>query len=130
LGRRFAEVGSLSGTASVSLWSRDVIHDTRHRLFGGSGAVRVWALLDAPLAPFTAVLACELEPSASVGAHVQQQYPELVIAVAGVGSVRVDGELRPFGAGSVVELSLGQTLAISNGSSEEPLRYLIVKAQA
>ena len=104
-------------------------HDTRHQLFGGSGTVRVWALVDAPRTPFTAVLACELEPSASVGVHVQQQYPELVIAVAGVGSVRVDGELRPFVAGSVVELALGQTLAISNTSSEEPLRYLIVKAQ-
>jgi hypothetical protein len=61
--------------------------------------------------------------------HVQEQYPELLIAVTGVGSVRVDGELRAFGAGSVVELALGQTLAISNSSSQEPLRYLIVKAQ-
>jgi hypothetical protein len=52
-----------------------------------------------------------------------------VIAVAGAGSVRVDGELRTFDTGSVIELSLGQTLSIANGSSEEPLRYLIVKAQ-
>ena len=111
------------------LWNRDVPHDTRSGLFEGSGVVRVWALVDAPRLPFTAVLACELEPAASVGTHVQQQYPELVIAVAGAGSVRVDGELRAFGAGSVVELCLGQTLSISNGSDEEPLRYLIVKAQ-
>jgi quercetin dioxygenase-like cupin family protein len=113
---------------SAALWNRDVPHDTRSELFGGSGVVRVWALVDAPRTPFAAVLACELEPGASVGTHVQQQYPELVIAIAGAGSVRVDGAPRGFGAGSIVELSLGQTLSISNASNEEPLRYLIVKA--
>ena len=113
--------------ATPPLWNRDVPHDTRSELFDGSGVVRVWALVDAPRAPFAAVLACELEPGASVGTHVQQQYPELVIAVAGAGSVRVDGERLAFSAGSVIELSLGQTLSISNASGEEPLRYLIVK---
>jgi quercetin dioxygenase-like cupin family protein len=126
---RFAELGSLLEPVRAALWNRDVPHDTRRELFGGSGSVRVWALLDAPRAPFTAMLACELEPNASVGAHVQEHYPELLIAVAGVGSARVDGELRRFCAGDVVELSRGQILAIFNGSSEEPLRYLIVKAQ-
>jgi quercetin dioxygenase-like cupin family protein len=116
-------------TTHAALWNRDVPHDARGELFGGKGIVRVWALLGAPRRPFAAVLACELEPGASVGTHRQQQYPELVIAVAGAGSVRVDGELRAFNAGSVIELSLGQTLSIANGSNEEPLRYLIVKAQ-
>jgi hypothetical protein len=118
----------LPETACAALWNRDVPHDARDELFGGTGIVRVWALLGAPRTPFAAVLACELEPAASVGTHQQQQYPELVIAVSGVGSVRVDGHLRAFSAGCVVELSLGQTLSISNGSNEEPLRYLIVKA--
>jgi mannose-6-phosphate isomerase-like protein (cupin superfamily) len=114
---------------SVPLWNRSLPHDARSELFGGTGVVRVWALVGAPRTPFAAVLACELEAGASVGTHVQQQYPELVIAVAGVGSVRVDGERLAFSAGSVVELSLGQTLSIANGSNEEPLRYLIVKTQ-
>lgn len=114
---------------SAQLWDRTTPHDARSELFGGRGLVRVWSLVDAPMAPFTAVLACELEPDASVGAHVQQQYPELVIAVAGSGSVNVDGVARPFSAGSVIELGLGQVLAIANVSTDESLRYLIVKAR-
>lgn len=114
---------------TARLWDRKSPHDARSELFGGRGVVRVWALISVPKAPFTAVLACELEPGASVGAHVQQQFPELVLAVAGSGSVNVDGEARPFDAGSVIELGLGQILSIANASTEEPLRYLIIKAQ-
>lgn len=98
-------------------------------MFGGNGAVRVWALCAAPTPPFTAVLACELDPDASVGTHVQQQYPEIVIAVSGHGSVRVNDIPAPFAPGQVVELAHGSTLSISNGSSSEPLRYLIIKAE-
>jgi quercetin dioxygenase-like cupin family protein len=120
-----------SGVSNTTerLWDRSAPHDARSQLFGGQGLVRVWSLVAAPQAPFMAVLACELEPGASVGVHVQQQYPELVIAVAGSGSVHVDGQAQPFSAGRVVELGLGQTLAIANASTEEPLRYLIVKAR-
>lgn len=91
--------------------------------------MRVWALSNAPALPFTAVLACELEPGASVGPHVQEHYPEIVIALSGSGSVRVNDVAAPFDAGQVVELAHGSTLSISNGSQTEPLRYLIIKAQ-
>jgi quercetin dioxygenase-like cupin family protein len=114
--------------AEPQLFDRALPHDRREALFGGRGAVRVWSLIATPAAPFTAVLACELEPHASVGAHVQQQYPELVICISGRGRVAVSGVATEFSAGKVVELPHGQTLAIDNGASEEPLRYLIVKS--
>jgi quercetin dioxygenase-like cupin family protein len=110
------------------LFDRALPHDRREALFGGRGAVRVWALVAAPARPFTAVLACELEPSSSVGAHVQQQHPELVICISGRGSVAINGVSTEFRAGNVVELPHGQTLAIDNASSKEPLRYLIIKS--
>jgi len=114
---------------SPALCDRNRPHDVRHGLFGGQGAVRVWSLTARPSLPFTAVLACELEPSGRVGAHVQEQYPELVIAISGRGVVSVNDAPVPFEAGQVVELALGHTLAISNSSSTEPLRYLIIKAR-
>jgi quercetin dioxygenase-like cupin family protein len=110
------------------LYRHDLPHDCREALFGGAGKVRVWALVAAPELPFTAVLACELEPGASVGAHVQEHYPELVIAISGTGTATVNDVAQPLDAGSVVQLPLGRTLAIANGSRELPLRYLIVKA--
>lgn len=117
-----------SSKSEPGLWDRSLPHDARHALFGGQGAVRVWALVNAPALPFTAVLACELEPGGSVGAHVQEHYPELVLGIAGAGTVRVDGVASSFGAGQAVELARDRTLAIANGSSTEPLRYLIIKA--
>jgi hypothetical protein len=111
-----------------SLFDKATPHDCRPRLFGGKGEVRVWSLLDAPLLPFRAVLACELSPAASVGVHVQEQCPELVIGVSGVGSVAVNGVASRFGPGTVVELPLGHTLALENDSDHEPLRYFIIKA--
>jgi quercetin dioxygenase-like cupin family protein len=115
---------------TAGLCNRDLPHAVRHELFGGQGTVRVWALTAAPALPFTAVLACELEPRGSVGAHVQEEYPEIVIAVSGSGKVWVNDVARAFEAGQVVELALGHTLALSNLSNIEPLRYLIIKAQA
>ena len=112
------------------MFNRTLPHAVREQLFGGKGAVRVWALTAEPTPPFTAVLACELEPGASVGAHVQEHYPEIVIALSGSGSVRVNDVASPFAAGQVVELAHGSTLALGNGSQTEPLRYLIIKAQA
>lgn len=104
-------------------------HAVREALFGGRGAVRVWNLLpSAPLPPFSAVLACELEPGGAVGRHVQEQFPEVVIVVEGAGVARVGERSVELAAGSVVELALGQTLALESTSSSEPLRYLIVKA--
>jgi quercetin dioxygenase-like cupin family protein len=103
--------------------------DVRENLFGGEGRVLVWNLLGAQSAPpFTAVLSCLLEEGSSVGRHVQQAYPEIVIGLTGHGETRVNGVARPFGPGAVVHLPLGATLEIVNGSTETPLRYLIVKA--
>ena len=111
------------------LCDRNLPHDVRRELFGGKGAVRVWALTGAPALPFTAVLACELDAGGSVGPHVQEQYPELVIGISGSGSTSVNGASTQFDAGSVVELARGQTLAIVNESPDVPLCYLIIKAQ-
>lgn len=115
---------------SEDLFDRNRPHDTRQALFSGRAAVRVWNLVPRPEAPFSAVLACELEPGGSVGTHVQEHFPEIVVGISGRGVARVNGEPRQLLAGSVIELALGKTLALENGSADEPLRYLIVKANA
>ena len=113
-----------------NMWDRSRPHDRRERLFGGSGAVLVWDLCDAgPQPPFDAILACELEAAGSVGAHLQQEFSEVVIVVEGEGVARVGGSPVNMQPGVVVELPLGQTLALENTSPERPLRYLIVKAK-
>lgn len=111
----------------TQLFARELPHDCRRDLFGGAGIVRVWSLLDRLHLPFTAVLACELEPGASVGTHIQEQWPEIVVVLEGSGTALVDGAPRPLASGSVVELPRGSTLAIENGAAV-PLRYLIVKS--
>jgi len=101
----------------------------REDLFGGTGEVLVWDLLGrADFPPFTAVLACELAPGGRVGAHRQEHYPEIVIVTEGEGTAELDGAPCPIGVGSMLALPLGSTLALTNGSGEQPLRYLIVKA--
>ena len=101
----------------------------REALFGGEGEVLVWDLLGAAkLAPFTAVLACELAPGGRVGTHRQEQYPEIVVVTEGEGAAELDGAACPIGMGSLIALPLGSTLALTNRSAEQPLRYLIVKA--
>lgn len=105
--------------------------DVRPELFGGTGNVQVWNLLAGRRAPpFTAVLACELDPGGRVGRHVQEHFPEIVIGLEGRGEARVSGHPQPLLPGSVVHLPLGNALEIVNSSSEEPLRYLIIKARA
>ena len=111
------------------MWNRQSAHALRESLFGGEKGVRVWELAPNPLPPFTAILACELEPGGSVGTHLQEFFPEIVIGVEGSGSVETNGVHSTFEGGSVVELPQGHTLAITNGSATEPLRYLIVKAR-
>jgi quercetin dioxygenase-like cupin family protein len=104
--------------------------DRRTTLFGGRGSVLVWDLLRGRTAdPFSAVLACELEPRGSVGAHVQQRDPEIVLCLAGRGVAEVDGAPHPLAPGALVHLPLGKTLALRN-ESDEPLFYLIVKAES
>ena len=98
-------------------------------LFGGVGQVRVVSLLHGASAPFTAALSCELSPGGSVGAHKQQDDPELIIGVSGEGEARVNGALHPLDAHHAVYLPLGAALEIVNRSEREPLRYLIVKAR-
>jgi quercetin dioxygenase-like cupin family protein len=102
--------------------------DVRRELFGGRGEVQVWSLLEAAAEPFTVILSCELSAGGSVGNHVQQQYPEVVVGLGGRGQASVDGRVRPLGAGDVVHVPLGSVLALEN-SGEEPLRYLIIKAR-
>src|SRR5450432_848633 len=108
------------------MWNRARPHDRRERLFGGGGAVLVWSLCDSgPLPPFGAVLACELEGAASVGAHLQQEFAEVLIVIEGEGVARVGGSPVAMQSGLVLEIPLGQTLALENASPERPLRYLI-----
>jgi quercetin dioxygenase-like cupin family protein len=97
-------------------------------LFGGIGEVSVVSLL-APQGPFTAVLLCELSAGGSVGRHVQEEFPEIVVGLAGEGRATIDGREHALGPGSTVYLPLGSVLAIENRSAEEPLTYLIVKAR-
>jgi quercetin dioxygenase-like cupin family protein len=111
------------------VWNRSWPHDRRLRLFGGSGAVLVWNLCDGgPKPPFGAILACELEGGGSVGTHAQQEFAEVVIVLEGQGRAHVAGAPVPLQPGVTLEIPLGHTLALENGSPQDPLRYLIVKA--
>jgi quercetin dioxygenase-like cupin family protein len=106
----------------------------RSDLFGGRGEVRVWSLLEGRAPPFTAALSCELEAGGHVGRHVQQHYPEIVIGLEGRGEARIGGDARVGGTphalepGSLVYLPLGEVLEIRNLETDQPLRYLIIKA--
>jgi quercetin dioxygenase-like cupin family protein len=102
----------------------------RHRdLFGGCGEVRVWDLLGKRrIAPFMAVLACELDPGGSVGTHLQAEFPEIILFTEGHGRVRVDGVAKTVRPGTLIALPLGHSLAIENRSAERALGYLIIKA--
>jgi quercetin dioxygenase-like cupin family protein len=102
----------------------------REALFGGVGTVRVTSPLAGDSGPFTAVLACELAPSGSVGPHVQEEFPEVVLGCAGSGLATVDGVPHALDPGDAVYLPLGAVLAIDNRSSELPLTYFIVKARS
>lgn len=110
----------------------DGIEPYRQRdLFGGEGEVLVYNLLGRrAIPPFEAVLACELAPGGSVGAHVQQTAHEILIVTDGEGTATVDGEPQSLRPGAVVLLPLGTELTLENGSDSELLRYLIVKARA
>lgn len=110
------------------MWNRDDAHDARSGLFGGRGIVRVWNAVQSPIAPFRAILACELEPLASVGPHVQGELAEIVIVVSGTGRASVNERGYELASGVVLELPLGDTLSLENVSGTEPLRYFIVKS--
>lgn len=104
--------------------------DARKELFGGKGTVRVWNLAGATaMPPFSAVLSCELEAGGSVGRHVQQRDPEVVIVLEGTGQARVAGEPHVLQPGTTVYVPIGTSLELENSSASEPLRYLIIKAQ-
>jgi quercetin dioxygenase-like cupin family protein len=103
--------------------------DVRKDLFGGHGAVKVWSLLRGPAAPVTAVLYSELAPGGTVGKHVQQEFPEIVIGLEGRGEAHVDDGPHALEGHSVVHLPLGSVLSIANLSDTVPLRYLIIKAR-
>jgi mannose-6-phosphate isomerase-like protein (cupin superfamily) len=83
---------------------------------------------EGPRPPFGAILACELEGGGSVGAHQQEELAEVLIVIEGEGAARVGGAPVSVRPGVVVEIPLGQTLALENASPDRPLRYLLVKA--
>ncbi|HEX4355560.1 MAG TPA: cupin domain-containing protein [Polyangiales bacterium] len=102
----------------------------RNNLFGGVGSVRVTSLLSGGAEPFTAILACELTPAGSVGAHRQEEFPEIILGCSGTGSATIDGVTHPLEAGAALFLPLGSVLALQNLSSTAPLVYFIVKARS
>ena len=105
--------------------------DRRTELFGGVGSVTVWNLLGrASAPPFSAVISCELDAGSSVGRHVQQDDPEIVIGLGGDGEATVNDVAQPLGPGYVVHLKHGDVLAIFNRSDVAPLSYLIIKARS
>lgn len=112
------------------MWNRLHLHDGRECLFGGNGAVLVWNLCDGdPQPPFGAILARELEGNGTVGTHVQQEFPEVVIVIEGHGAARVNSAPVSLQPGVVVQIPLGHSLALENGSPQQSLRYLIVNAR-
>ncbi len=105
-------------------------HYPRDDLFGGQGRVDVYDLLQGRgMPPFAAVLACELAPGGSVGAHRQEDCPEIVVVLEGRGEATVNGTSQPLEPGMVVRLPLGSVLALRNLDDDQPLAYLIVKAR-
>ena len=80
------------------------------------------------MAPFDCALGCELEPGGNVGPHVQDVCSEIVVCIAGEGEACVEDDVTVLSPGVVVALPLGDTLALSNTSKTETLRYLIIKA--
>jgi mannose-6-phosphate isomerase-like protein (cupin superfamily) len=104
--------------------------ERRENLFGGTGEVLVWDLMGStPFRPFTAVLACELAPGGRVGTHRQEHYAEIVVVTEGEGTAELDGAACPVAPGAVLALPLGSTLSLANRSNDQPLRYLIIKAE-
>lgn len=102
--------------------------DVRRELFGGRGEVKVWSLLPGAAEPFTALLSCELSPGGSVGRHVQQHDPEVVVGLSGNGRATVNDQPFSLGPGDVVHVPLGSVLAIEN-LGDGALGYLIIKAR-
>ncbi len=100
----------------------------RKNLFGGNGEVLVWNLLRGKAPPFEAVLSCQLEAGGHVGPHVQEEFDEIVVGLAGYGEARVDNKAQAFGPGAVVYLPLGSTLQLFNEAPDKSLDYLIIKA--
>lgn len=102
----------------------------RAALFGGTGSVRVYNLQGArAMPPFESVLACTLDAGGRVGAHVQQEFAEIVVGVRGRGLALVNGKPRALEPFDVVHLPLGAQLEIQNASDAETLEYLIIKSR-
>jgi len=113
------------------MWTGKGEPDRRRKLFGGVGEVRVWSLLSGPaIPPFDCVLGCELDPGGTVGPHVQDRCDEIIIITEGRGRARVGNGAVDLEPGVVVQLPLGELLALANGSDDAPLRYLIIKVAA
>ncbi len=103
--------------------------DEREGLFGGRGRVTVHdRFAGRAHGPFQAALMCALDPGGFVGRHRQERFDELVIVVSGHGHATVGTTQVALEAGEIIHLPLGQSLSLQNGSTDELLRYLIVKA--
>ncbi|MBM74464.1 MAG: hypothetical protein CMK59_03615 [Proteobacteria bacterium] len=100
----------------------------RSDLFGGTGTVTIWNILNTVQQPFSAALWCELEAGGFVGPHLQQRDPEMVICLSGEGTATVNKIPHELRAGTLVGLPLGAVLSIRNDGAE-PLTYLIIKAK-
>jgi len=101
----------------------------RRDLFGGHGAVTVRTLGVGPSLPppFTAALACELEPGGHVGKHRQAHDEEIIIILGGSGTGHVSGQAVALMPGVTLPLPLGASLEL-RASEDQALKYLIVKA--
>lgn len=99
-------------------------------LFGGRGKVTVELVLERQPPAFECALRCSLAPGGSVGTHLQQECDEVLVVLAGKGQATVDGKRAALAPGVVLPLTLGQTLALKNGSKKAALRYVILKARA
>ena len=86
----------------------------RQDLFGGQGTVTIWNVFQEQAPPFSAVLWCELEVGGRVGAHRQQEDPEIILTLSGEGVAEVNREPHPMSVGAVVSLPFGAVLAIEN----------------
>lgn len=99
-------------------------------LFNGHGAVTLWDLLGhSSSGPFKAALWCELEAGGEVGAHRQQEWPELVICLSGAGHATVGETRHRLEPGRCAVLPLGALLSLS-ADLEGPMSYLIIKASS
>ena len=103
---------------------------SKTNLFKGHGTVHIKDLLGAQVSAFQAVLACVLDPQASVGTHLQTDADEVIIIHQGHGQAYINQKSYPLEAGVVLHVKQGQTLSLHNHSTSDSLHYHIIKTRA